>query len=179
MANTTPHGWTLIALFIALTFAMAKPFGAWLFALYEGRDSEISRLSRAGRARTLPRGWRRSRRRSRAGAAMRLPCWCSARSGFSSPTRSSGFRVYLPLNPQGFAGVPAPVAFNTAVSFITNTNWQSYARRIDHVEPHPDGRADDPQLPVCRDRHRDRLCAVPRLCARRRGERRSAISGPT
>ena len=37
MANTTPHGWTLIALFIALTFAMAKPFGAWLFALYEGR----------------------------------------------------------------------------------------------------------------------------------------------
>ena len=37
MANTTPHGWTLIALFIALTFAMAKPIGAWLFALYEGR----------------------------------------------------------------------------------------------------------------------------------------------
>ncbi len=33
----------------------------------------------------------------------------------------------LPLNPQGFSGVPSPVAFNTAVSFITNTNWQSYA----------------------------------------------------
>ncbi len=36
-------------------------------------------------------------------------------------------QFYLPLNPQGFSGVPAPVAFNTAVSFITNTNWQSYA----------------------------------------------------
>jgi len=32
----------------------------------------------------------------------------------------------LPFNPAGFAGVPAALAFNTAVSFITNTNWQSY-----------------------------------------------------
>jgi potassium-transporting ATPase potassium-binding subunit len=36
-------------------------------------------------------------------------------------------QFYLPINPQGFSGVPAPVAFNTAVSFVTNTNWQSYA----------------------------------------------------
>jgi potassium-transporting ATPase potassium-binding subunit len=33
----------------------------------------------------------------------------------------------LPLNPQGLSGVPAVLAFNTAVSFMTNTNWQSYA----------------------------------------------------
>jgi K+-transporting ATPase ATPase A chain len=32
----------------------------------------------------------------------------------------------LPLNPQGFTGVPPDLAFNTAVSFITNTNWQAY-----------------------------------------------------
>src|SRR4030042_6830345 len=32
----------------------------------------------------------------------------------------------LPLNPQGFPGVPPDLAFNTAVSFITNTNWQAY-----------------------------------------------------
>lgn len=32
----------------------------------------------------------------------------------------------LPLNPQGFGGVPADLAFNTAVSFSTNTNWQNY-----------------------------------------------------
>ena len=36
-------------------------------------------------------------------------------------------QFYLPLNPQGFAGVPPDLAFNTAVSFVTNTNWQSYA----------------------------------------------------
>jgi K+-transporting ATPase ATPase A chain len=33
---------------------------------------------------------------------------------------------YLPLNPQGFKGIPLDLAFNTAVSFITNTNWQAY-----------------------------------------------------
>lgn len=34
---------------------------------------------------------------------------------------------WLPLNPTGVHGVPPAVAFNTAVSFVTNTNWQSYA----------------------------------------------------
>ena len=33
----------------------------------------------------------------------------------------------LPLNPQGFAGVSPDLAFNTAISFVTNTNWQGYA----------------------------------------------------
>jgi len=35
-------------------------------------------------------------------------------------------QYYLPLNPQCFAGVPPALAFNTAVSFTTNTNWQAY-----------------------------------------------------
>jgi len=36
-------------------------------------------------------------------------------------------QAFLPLNPQGFANVPSDLAFNTAVSFVTNTNWQNYA----------------------------------------------------
>jgi potassium-transporting ATPase potassium-binding subunit len=36
-------------------------------------------------------------------------------------------QAYLPFNPQGLAGVPPDLAFNTAVSFTTNTNWQSYS----------------------------------------------------
>ena len=32
----------------------------------------------------------------------------------------------LPFNPQGMAAVPPDLAVNTAVSFITNTNWQAY-----------------------------------------------------
>jgi len=33
----------------------------------------------------------------------------------------------LPLNPQGFAGLKWDLALNTAVSFVTNTNWQGYS----------------------------------------------------
>jgi K+-transporting ATPase ATPase A chain len=37
------------------------------------------------------------------------------------------FQGYLPLNPEHFSGVAPAQAFNTAVSFVTNTNWQPYA----------------------------------------------------
>ncbi len=37
------------------------------------------------------------------------------------------FQDKLPLNPQGFPGVPWDLALNTAVSFVTNTNWQGYS----------------------------------------------------
>lgn len=37
------------------------------------------------------------------------------------------FQTTLPLNPNGADDVPPPLAFNTAVSFVTNTNWQNYA----------------------------------------------------
>ena len=33
---------------------------------------------------------------------------------------------FLPFNPQGFAAVPEALSFNTAMSFVTNTNWQAY-----------------------------------------------------
>jgi len=37
------------------------------------------------------------------------------------------FQASLPLNPQGFSGMNLSLAFNTAISFVTNTNWQSYS----------------------------------------------------
>src|SRR5579871_3667388 len=37
------------------------------------------------------------------------------------------FQDHLPFNPQHFSGVPSDLAFNTAGSFTTNTNWQNYA----------------------------------------------------
>nr|MBP7528692.1 potassium-transporting ATPase subunit KdpA [Syntrophorhabdaceae bacterium] len=36
-------------------------------------------------------------------------------------------QYFLPFNPQGLKGVPPQLAFNTAVSFVTNTNWQAYS----------------------------------------------------
>ena len=126
MANTTVHGWILIALFIALTFAMAKPMGAWLFALYEGRVPKylafLAPVERAvyragGVDETREQGWR----------AYCIHMLLFSAAGIFLTYAILRLQFYLPLNPQGFSGVPAPVAFNTAVSFITNTNWQSYA----------------------------------------------------
>lgn len=37
------------------------------------------------------------------------------------------FQGSLPFNPDGLGAVPAPLAWNTSVSFVTNTNWQNYA----------------------------------------------------
>jgi K+-transporting ATPase ATPase A chain len=36
-------------------------------------------------------------------------------------------QIFLPLNPQNFSNVKPDLAFNTAISFVTNTNWQAYA----------------------------------------------------
>ena len=36
-------------------------------------------------------------------------------------------QAHLPMNPDHLSSVPAPLSFNTAVSFLTNTNWQNYA----------------------------------------------------
>ncbi len=47
--------------------------------------------------------------------------------GFLSLYALQRLQNVLPLNPQGFDPVPADLAFNTSMSFITNTNWQNYS----------------------------------------------------
>ena len=126
MANTTLHGWALIALFIALTFAMAKPVGAWLFALYEGRVPKYLAFL-APLERGLYRASGVDPDHDQSWRAYGIHMLLFSAAGILLTYAIERLQYFLPLNPQGFAGVPAPVAFNTAVSFITNTNWQSYA----------------------------------------------------
>jgi K+-transporting ATPase ATPase A chain len=126
MANTTLHGWLLICLFIALTFAMAKPVGAWLFALYEGRVPKYLAFL-ASVERGIYRVGGVDPRRDQGWRAYCVHMLLFSAAGIFLTYAIERLQFYLPLNPQGFSGVPAPVAFNTAVSFITNTNWQSYA----------------------------------------------------
>ena len=126
MAHTIPQGWLLIGLFVLLTVAMARPFGLWLFNVYEGRRNWLSPvlgpvergLYRAGGIDPAKeQGWR--------GYAVALLLFNLL--GILLVYLVARLQGVLPLNPQGFAGVAHPVAFNTAVSFVTNTNWQSYA----------------------------------------------------
>lgn len=121
----TFSGWALILTFIALTAALAKPMGLWLFALYEGRATPLHRLlgpverglyRLSGIDPNEEQGWRRY--------ALHMLLFNLVLLMFTyAVLRLQGV---LPVNPQGFGGVGADGAFNTAISFTTNTNWQWY-----------------------------------------------------
>jgi potassium-transporting ATPase potassium-binding subunit len=122
----TFSGWALILAFIALTAAFAKPMGLWLFALYEGRATPLHRLlgpvergfyRLSGIDPTEEQGWRRY--------ALHMLLFNLMLLLFTyAVLRLQGV---LPGNPQGFGGVGADGAFNIAISFATNTNWQWYS----------------------------------------------------
>ena len=110
----------------------------------------------AGRARPLPRARRRPRRAGRTGRPTRARVLV-----FSA---AFGVLLYLilrtqslhPWNPQDLSSGTWDVSFNTASSFLTNTNWQFYARRDDAVVLLADGRPGGAELRLRRRRHRRR-----------------------
>ncbi|SNS48489.1 K+-transporting ATPase ATPase A chain [Sphingomonas laterariae] len=122
----TYEGWALILLFIALIVALAKPMGLWLFALYEGRRTPLHHVlgpvergfyRLAGIDPDEEQGWRRyAVHMLLFNVAVLLLTYLVLR-----------LQDVLPLNPRGYAGMGADGAFNTAVSFTTNTNWQWYS----------------------------------------------------
>jgi K+-transporting ATPase ATPase A chain len=110
-----------IGLYLAVLIAAVKPFGLYMARVYEGRLSFLGPVERL---------------------IYRL---CGVRAGDEMPWQVYAlalltfnglgllviyllqrFQDLLPLNPQGFGAVPSDLAFNTAVSFATNTNWQNY-----------------------------------------------------
>lgn len=122
----TASGWTLILTFIVILAALAKPMGLWLFALYEGRATPLHRLfgpvergfyRLAGIDPAEEQGWRRY--------ALHMLLFNLALLLFTYAVLR--LQAVLPGNPQGFGAVGADGAFNAAVSFTTNTNWQWYA----------------------------------------------------
>ena len=84
---------------------------------------------------------------------------------------------WLPFNPQGFGACRRTLAFNTAASFTTNTNWQAYGGEIDDELSDADGRARVPQLRVGGGRHRARHRLHPRHRAAREGHARQLLGG--
>ena len=79
---------------------------------------------------------------------------------------------HLPFNPDHLAAVRPDLAWNTAVSFVTNTNWQSYGGESHDEPPHADGRPRGAELRVRRRRPRGDGRADPRA---RRAARASTI----
>ena len=118
-------GWAMILLFTALFVALAKPMGAWLYALYGGQNMPGARvLAPAERSFYRLAGVDPAREQSWVGYAAALIMFNIA--GMVLLFAILKLQGSLPLNPQGFDGMESWLAFNTAVSFVTNTNWQNY-----------------------------------------------------
>ena len=115
----TLSGWILILVFTALIVALAKPAGLALYRLYEPAPLPLERglLRLCGSDSTREQGWREY--------VVALLVFNIA--GIALLFAILKFQGALPFNPQGFGGMETLLAFNTAVSFVTNTNWQNYA----------------------------------------------------
>jgi len=123
----TANGWLQIAVFLALILAVTKPMGVFMTRVFNRERTFLDPVLRpmerliyraTGVEEDREMGW------IEYGVSMLL---------FSAVSMLLLYLIqrvqgYLPLNPQKFGGVtPANLAFNTAASFTTNTNWQAYS----------------------------------------------------
>ncbi|MES4791719.1 MAG: potassium-transporting ATPase subunit KdpA, partial [Chloroflexota bacterium] len=115
-----------LALYTALVVALAKPLGQYMTAVYEGRRTWLHPVLRpvergiyrvAGIDESQEHDWKRY--------AVTLLAFNLF--GFLLLYVILRAQGSLPLNPEQMPGVKPSLAFNTAVSFMTNTNWQSYS----------------------------------------------------
>ena len=155
-------GWAQIALVLACVLAAAVPLGRFIARVAAGERTFLQPVlgpvergiyAAAGVAPEHGQGWK----------AYTLSMLAFSAAGFASLYALLRLQGVLPFNPQGFPGMSPYLAFNTAVSFVTNTNWQAYCRRVRRLLPQPDGRVHRAQLPLGSYRHRPRPGAVAGL----------------
>ena len=113
--------WTIVAMIVVLAIAW-RFLGAYMVSVYEGRTRWLSCIERpiykiAGIDPDAEQSWQRY------GASLII---------FSGVILLIGYTLlrlqgHLPLNPQHLPGVGPALSWNTIVSFVTNTNWQSYS----------------------------------------------------
>ncbi|MCI4678324.1 potassium-transporting ATPase subunit KdpA [Rhodoblastus acidophilus] len=121
----TLNGWLQIGLVLGLVLITARPLGLYMAAVFDGQRNFLSPLLEpverlfyklAGVSPDKEQGW----------LAYTLAMLMFSLAGFASLYAILRLQAFLPLNPQGFDNVPPDLAFNTAISFLTNTNWQAY-----------------------------------------------------
>jgi K+-transporting ATPase ATPase A chain len=120
------YGWIQVAVFTLLLLALTKPMGLYLARVLDPKgktwlDFALKPLERGllallGPAGLGEQGW----------GAYGLAVLAFSLAGLLFTYALLRLQGILPLNPQGFAGLTPDLAFNTAASFTTNTNWQSY-----------------------------------------------------
>ncbi|WP_416408949.1 potassium-transporting ATPase subunit KdpA [Agrobacterium rosae] len=119
-------GWLQISLLFLAVLVTAKPLGLYMAKIFSGERTFLSPLlSPVEKGIYLAAGTGPNKEQS--WLAYTLSMLAFSLASFLFLYAMLRLQAYLPLNPQGFANVPSDLAFNTAVSFVTNTNWQNYA----------------------------------------------------
>jgi K+-transporting ATPase ATPase A chain len=121
----TANGWIQIAVYCAIIIAITKPLGGYMTKVFNGEKTFLSPVLRP-----LERAFyaisgvdeKEDLHWVMYGVAM----LAFSLAGFVSLYALMRLQAVLPYNPQHFPAVGEHLAFNTAMSFVTNTNWQSY-----------------------------------------------------
>ena len=120
------QGWAEIALTLGLAVAIGWPLGVYMSRVWNGERTWLDPVVRPFEAFFYTAcGVDPKKSQSWYGYAGALLAFNFV--GFLVVYAVLRLQGVLPLNPQGFPGLSGHLSFNTAISFITNTNWQSYA----------------------------------------------------
>ncbi len=119
------YGWAQIALYFIVLTALAVPLGRFMAAVFDGQRTFLSPA--LGRVELgLYRLAGVDAKREQHWVAYTVAMLLFNAVGFLIVYALQRLQAVLPLNPAGMGPVAPDLAFNTAVSFATNTNWQNY-----------------------------------------------------
>ena len=118
-------GWVQIALYIALILLITRPLGGYLTRVISGERTVLSPVL-LPIERAFYRAGGVDPRIEQHWLTYALAMLLFNGAGLVLLYGLQRLQGVLPLNPQGMPAVPADLALNTAISFVTNTNWQNY-----------------------------------------------------
>jgi K+-transporting ATPase ATPase A chain len=121
----TVIGWLQIALFCAIIVALVKPLGSYLTRVFNGERTFLSPVLRPVEAGIYGLAGV-DERREQHWILYTVAMLFFNGIGFILLYGLMRLQASLPLNPADMSAVAPDLAFNTAVSFVTNTNWQNY-----------------------------------------------------
>lgn len=121
----TFEGWLQIILFFALVLAVTRPLGAYMARVYQRERTWFDPVLRP-LERLIYRAIGVDERREMRWTEYALSMLLFSVVSMLLLYLLQRLQGVVPLNPQGFGAVPPDLAFNTAASFTTNTNWQAY-----------------------------------------------------
>jgi K+-transporting ATPase ATPase A chain len=121
----TVNGWLQIALFCAIVVALVKPLGWYMTRVMAGERTFLSSALRPVE-RLLYAGAGVDERQEQHWLTYTVAMLAFNAAGFVLLFGLQRLQGFLPFNPRQMGAVSPDSAFNTAVSFVTNTNWQGY-----------------------------------------------------